>query len=221
MTSNPLVTCLCVTKNRREWLPWAIKCFEQQTYPERELVIVADTMADVSGLVHPADTVIFHPGKVGAKRNAGCAAALGEIICVWDDDDYSAPGRIASQVATLERTGKSVTGYKWLKFTEPATGKWWQYRGTQIAGTTLCFRKSFWEAWPFVNAQSGQDEGMATRAAACRPSELVMELDLDLMYATNHPGNTCPRDLAVKNTAVWKPLPGFVWADPAEAKCAA
>jgi hypothetical protein len=44
------VTCLCLTRNRPEWLPKAIKSFQSQTYRRRELMILADGQ-DVRHLV--------------------------------------------------------------------------------------------------------------------------------------------------------------------------
>src|SRR3954465_8432998 len=108
----PLVTCLCLTRNRREWLPRAIACFQAQTYERRELLIVADG-DDVRDLV--AGLPALPPGTlgctgarlgIGAKRNWGCQRATGELIAHWDDDDYSAPTRLADQVARLLESGK-------------------------------------------------------------------------------------------------------------------
>ena len=54
--TDPLVSCICLTRNRREWLPKAIDCFEQQTYSQRELVIVWDG-EPVADLVPSADNI--------------------------------------------------------------------------------------------------------------------------------------------------------------------
>lgn len=208
----PLVSCLCLTRNRREWLPKAIECFERQTYENKELVIVADSMADVHGFVHPYDLVVFHPGVVGAKRNVGCSAARGEIVAVWDDDDYSAPGRLAGQVARLQESGKAVTGYRDIKFTDGS--KWWQYSGDSFfaAGTSLCFRREWWLAHKFQEINCGQDEAFAAFAASRK--QLAGEVDLNLMYATVHPGNTSPRPVfgSLAGTA-WSRLRDFQWRD--------
>lgn len=207
---NPLVSCLCLTKNRREWLPKAIECFLKQTYENRELVIVADTEVDTGGLVSPEMLVIFSPGVVGAKRNAGCSAARGKIIAVWDDDDYSAPGRLAQQVSAMTESGKAVTAYTSMKFTDGP--RWWQYRDTGNAlATSLCFLRSWWLTHKFREIQCGQDEAFAAQALAAK--QLLRHGDLDLMYATNHPGNTWDRSRLVGNRASWTPLPDFEWKD--------
>ena len=139
---NPLITCLCLTRSRREWLPKAIACFQAQTHEPRELLIVADQPSDVEGLVPDAPNihVLYAPGVVGTKRNIGSDAAAGEFIAVWDDDDWSEPGRLADQVARLLETGKSVTGYYSMKFTDGV--KWWQYTGwpNMALGTSLDYR---------------------------------------------------------------------------------
>lgn len=215
--SNPLVTCLCLTRNRREWLPKAIACFERQTYQERELVIIADGEDPVTDLV-PKDARIrlmvigWTSLVVGKKRNIGCQYAQGEIIAHWDDDDYSAPHRLAHQVGRLSATGKWVTGYHSMKFTDGM--RWWQYRGSAgfVLGTSLCYRRAFWTQHPFAQIQCGQDEAFG--ATAVRQGTLAAEKDLNLMYATNHAGNTSPRPTGAVS-ASWSLLEDFQWTDGA------
>jgi glycosyltransferase involved in cell wall biosynthesis len=209
---KPLVTCLCLTKNRREWLPKAIECFLRQTYENRELVIVADEEQDYVGLVpeDPRVRVIHAPGVVGAKRNRGCEAARGELIAIWDDDDYSAPGRIEYQVGRMQSSAKDVVGWYSIKFTNGS--KWWFYCGdaSYAIATTMMFRKSRWERNRFNEIQCGQDEVFAMIANSER--QLLSEREIGMVYATIHPNNT-----ARKHPQGWKQLVGFVWADPVRA----
>src|ERR1700689_622660 len=105
--STPLVSCLMpTTEARREyWFPKAVECFVAQSYPNLELVVVADTphvSATIGSVMGRAVTVLCGKWKtLGDKRNAGCVAAHGEYIVHFDDDDWSAPGRVAAQVKTL------------------------------------------------------------------------------------------------------------------------
>jgi glycosyltransferase involved in cell wall biosynthesis len=223
--NSPLVTCLCLTKNRREWLPIAIDCFRRQTYENRELLVVADGVF-IFDLVpeDPRITVLERGGPVGAKRNAGCDAARGDIIAVWDDDDYSAPQRIGSQVAAMRENGKAVAGYAAMKFTDAspenrriapsgAPARWWLYTGTTL-GTSLCFTRDWWMRHRFKEINCGQDEQFATEALGAK--QLVREGDLDLMYATNHPGNASAMQKGGSRQAEghnYKFLRDFVWAD--------
>jgi glycosyltransferase involved in cell wall biosynthesis len=212
-SAEPTVTCLCLTRNRRDWLPHAIDCFMAQTYWNRELLIVADAESDYAGLL-PASPMIragvTGPGKVGAKRNAGCEEARGEVIAIWDDDDHSEPGRLAGQVAQLVKSGKAVTGYHSMKFTDGK--RWWHYRTLHLGfamPTSLCFTKAYWAKHHFEDMQSGQDEAFVTEAV--REKQLAAQGDLDLMYATIHPGNTSPRPVKSVKSGNWIPLENFQW----------
>lgn len=202
-----LVTCLCLTRNRREWLPQAIACFQTQTHEERELLIAADG-EDVVDLI-PIDprirliTAAWFP-NIGAKRNWACAQAKGEFIAHWDDDDYSAPGRLAGQISKLQASGKAVTGYQTMKFTDGQ--RWWLYKGNAAIalGTSLCYRRDWWEGHRFPSQQVAEDSNFV--AVAANAQQLVTEGDLDLMYATVHDGNTSPR---IMNGTCWSELPDY------------
>jgi O-antigen biosynthesis protein len=141
--------------------------------------------------------------EIGAKRNYGCERAAGDVIAHFDDDDYSAPGRLADQVQRLLESGKAVTGFHSMRFTDGV--RWWKYEGTPnyALGTSLCYRRDWWSSHRFPAVQIGEDNQLV--AAAHSAGELVTADADDLMYATIHPGNTSPRKLGDN----WKPLPGF------------
>lgn len=214
---NPLVTCICVTRNRRAWLPRAIECFLRQTYEPRELVIVWDGL-DIADLVPVADLRIRSARSaemqtIGLKRNQACEESFGDIIAHWDDDDHSEPLRLADQVARLAKSGKAVTGYHTMLFTDKTPGdeaaaSWWKYTGSAgfVMGTSLCYRRDWWAAHKFPDAQIGEDSAFV--AAACGQRELAPEGDLRLMYATIHDLNTSRRRVAPGS---WLAMPGFVW----------
>ena len=188
------VTALCLTRDRRDWLPQAIACFQSQTYIDCKMLIVVDG-ENIADLI-PNDPHILlvqapgnpYPMTVGAKRNLGCSLADTEYICNWDDDDYSAPGRIADQISILESSGKSVAAYDRMKFTNGMD--WWQYKGG-VLGTSLCFRRSWWVRNKFNDQQVGQDEYFGFIAEAHK--QLVKADAKDLMVASCHLSNTSPR----------------------------
>src|SRR5260221_9141430 len=104
LMTDPLVTCICITRDRRDWLPQAIRCFRAQTYRRKELLIVGDSAEDVQGIDQFEGLMVTHllAGNapiIGAKRNAAIGLARGKLIAHWDDDDFSAPGRLSNQVA--------------------------------------------------------------------------------------------------------------------------
>jgi glycosyltransferase involved in cell wall biosynthesis len=208
---NPLVTCLCLTRNRREWLPRAIACFQAQTYEPRELLIVADG-DDVRDLVAGLPSlpvvrlVCAESGlTIGAKRNFGCDLARGPVVAHWDDDDYSAPGRLADQVERLLRSGKSVTGYSTMRFTDGV--KSWEYvplpalAAQTGQGTSLVYRRSWWATHPFYDVKSGEDSAFASQAFAA--GEFVTAPAGEQLVAWVHPGNTAEKSLRGCN---WREL---------------
>lgn len=142
--------------------------------------------------------------EIGAARNIGCARALGSVICHWDDDDHSEPHRLRDQVDRLIASGKSVTAYGTLRFTDGR--RWWQYNGfgKHAPGSSLLYRRDWWRDHPFPAKHVGEDTAFIT--AARSRNEIVFADGGDLMYATVHQGNTSPRQLRGK---AWKELKVF------------
>lgn len=201
--ARTFVTCLCLTKNRREWLPRAIESYRQQTHTARELLILADG-DDVRDLVPDApDVRLIHleDGRtIGDKRNYGCERARGDLIAHFDDDDWSAPRRIAAQIETLDSAGKSVTGFRAMRFAEG--DGWWQYTGdaNYALGTSLLYRRSYWSANRFMSLQVGEDNYFVSEAVT---NNALVTVDAgDLMFAQLHAGNTSGKN---KGSA-WKRL---------------
>lgn len=98
-----------VTANRMHLAERAIRCFEQQTYPNKELVIIDDGTQDYTPLFDGLDTgqVIYKkvdPSldyKLGKLRNISLDEATGDYLVQWDDDDWYHPERIEIQATTL------------------------------------------------------------------------------------------------------------------------
>lgn len=191
------MTALCITRNRRRWLPKAIQCFQNQTHQSRELLILADG-EDIRDLVPRDDRIrLIHLDRqieIGEKRNLGCELARGDVIAHWDDDDFSAPGRLDDQLHRLHESGKAVTGYNSMRFTDGVN--WWIYRGSNpgyFVGTSLCYRKDWWMKTPFLQIPTGEDNDFGDKA---RGASQAISVDAgDLMYATVHPGNSSPREI--------------------------
>jgi glycosyltransferase involved in cell wall biosynthesis len=201
---NPLVTCLCLTMNRRQWLPHAINSFLLQSYEPRELLIVGDG-DDVSDLI-PADTRIrlICCGtrlEIGPKRNYGIERCAGLIIAHWDDDDYSSPYRLEDQVGRLLASGKAITAYRTMKFTDGRD--WWLYSGLPgvVVGTSLCYRRDWWAQYPFESVHVGEDNRFVDHAISQK--QLVISDGADMMHATIHPDNSSNRD---RSTVEWTKL---------------
>jgi glycosyltransferase involved in cell wall biosynthesis len=193
---------MCLTKDRRDFLPQAIACFQASTYGNREMLIL-NSGCPVSDLV-PADAQIklvraSSGSPLGALRNEAVKLAQGEVIAHWDDDDYSAPGRLMDQVVRLMDSDKQVTGYNSMMF-ESESERWMFTALSNYAiGTSLMYRKDYALENPFLAIQVAEDgffsnQARDTNSIACAPAD-------GLMRASIHPGNTSPRCLKGDN---WK-----------------
>jgi len=131
--------------------------------------------------------------SIGAKRNEACRLSSGELICHWDDDDYSAPQRVEDQVARLLESGKAVTGYHSMRFTDGQQWKRYENGPDYALGTSLLYRKEWWERHPFLDIAVEEDNAFVAEAA--RAGQLISVDAGTLMHATTHSGNTSPRRL--------------------------
>jgi glycosyltransferase involved in cell wall biosynthesis len=100
---GPLVSCLCVTEGRSSFMPWLLWCFDRQTWPHRELVIIDSSLEPLQMTGRDDVRVIsLPPGRrVGSKRNIALQEAHGEIITWFDDDDWQHPHKLAWLVEAL------------------------------------------------------------------------------------------------------------------------
>ena len=170
---NPFVSCVMPTADRAPYVPQAIRCFLAQTYGNRELVILDDGKKSVEGLI-PSDLRIRYfrlteKHVLGAKRNMVCDIAQGEVIAHWDDDDWSAAGRLGDQIKRLLESKKGVTGYHRFFYWDDVGRRAYQYQftgaGFYAAGSTQCYLKSYWQAHPFASKQRAEDSDFSFTAA--------------------------------------------------------
>jgi glycosyltransferase involved in cell wall biosynthesis len=198
----PLVTCIMPTCDRLNFVPHAVSCFLRQDYPNLEFVIVDDGAATVAPLLpdDPRFRLIRLPGKknVGAKRNIACAAARGEFIIHWDDDDWYPPDRVTRQIEALREGHADICGTSTLFYydAKSAQASRYYYKGSGrawVAGNTLAYRRSCWTAHPFPEIQVGED----SRFVWAEPRAKLRDLnDPKLCVARIHAGNTSRKLLA-------------------------
>jgi glycosyltransferase involved in cell wall biosynthesis len=114
----PLVSCLCVTRNKPDKLRRAIACFAAQTYAKKELVIVYETddAATIGALesYRGRDDILLIGVDVTPKRTLGELRNLsiercrGQYFCQWDDDDWYHVDRVADQLQAVQRYHQSA-----------------------------------------------------------------------------------------------------------------
>jgi glycosyltransferase involved in cell wall biosynthesis len=108
---KPLISCLMVSRGNLFPARFAVECYQRQTYEERELVIVcaqpdSALAAWIAKLGDPSIRYIeTQPAVLGALRNISVAAARGELLCTWDDDDLYHSRRLELQSTILEKRG--------------------------------------------------------------------------------------------------------------------
>jgi len=106
----PKVSCLMVTADRRRLCRRAVRCYNRQTYPNRELVVVDDGKQDLSPVLQsvPDDELAYvqlasdKDYVLGRLRNVSLEAATGQFRAQWDDDDWYHPRRLETQVQCLQ-----------------------------------------------------------------------------------------------------------------------
>ena len=114
LLTDPLISCLMVTRGALFPARFAIAGFLAQTHLARELVIVSDTpspelVAHIAALGDPRIRMIrAAPAPLGSLRNIAVSAAQGEIVAQWDDDDLYAPNRLSVQLAALRQSGDAA-----------------------------------------------------------------------------------------------------------------
>jgi glycosyltransferase involved in cell wall biosynthesis len=160
---RPLVTCVMPTCDRRPFVARAIRYFLRQDYSHKELVIVDDGTDRVHDVI-PSDPRVRYIGldsrtPLGEKRNIAVGQASGAIIAHWDDDDWYHREYLSTVCSLLLSCGDSqavaglgtylvhIVGDPLLRICRTAG----------VAGATLCYFRSLWEAHPYSSVESAED----------------------------------------------------------------
>lgn len=208
--SEPLVTCIMPTHNRRSFIPQAIRCFLRQDYSNLELLVVDDGTEPVGDLAPANDRIRYlrfdQKLTIGAKRNLACEKARGEFIVHWDDDDWYPPSRVRAQMRAMLDRGADLCGSSRVAYFDPARDQAWEYRypsakGPWVAGNTLAYRKSFWSGHKFPDIQVGEDSRFVWSSKGRAVADLA---DPGLCVATVHSNNTSRKNV---NAVYWHAQP--------------
>jgi glycosyltransferase involved in cell wall biosynthesis len=112
---KPLVSILIPAYNAEEWIAQTIQSALDQTWPNKEVVIVDDgstdrTLAIARGFASKSVSVHSRPNQ-GAQqaRNTAYGLCQGDYIQWLDADDLLAPDKIARQLEALTRLDTSRT----------------------------------------------------------------------------------------------------------------
>jgi predicted O-methyltransferase YrrM len=199
VNSQPLVSCIMPTYNRRPFIPHALEYFFNQDYANRELIILDDGSDPVDDLV-PADQRILYVRldqkiTLGAKLNRACQYARGEIIAHWDDDDWYAPNRLSYQAAAFADPALEICGINRLLYYDLLSGRAYEYvyppkHRIWLLGSELCYRKKFWHGHRFVENNVGMDARFVWSA---EPRRVLALQDHTFAVHMIHQANVSPK----------------------------
>lgn len=202
----PDVSVLCITKDRRIFMPILKYSYMVQSYPEdkMELVIVDDGDDPIE------DTLIGVPNvkyvkceqgmTISQKRNLAVQNAMYDILVNMDDDDVYPNNSVLHRVAMLLKEPAKQCGfcttipcYDITKFSSfmnvpPMT----LAMSERVSEATLVFTRKYWEESPFDDAvHIGEGNAFIRgREQMCR--ELSPQ---DVIVSLVHPKNTSSRKL--------------------------
>ena len=188
-----VVSCLTPTANRREFWPRCISCFQSQTYPDVEWIIVDNGTDPIKDLL-PGDPRIRYirlPGerlRHGQLMNICMEYSTGEVDIVWDDDDWYAPYRIAKRVEPLTDPHYDICGTTTLYYYLHGTERGFIYTNLtpQRWLAAPAWRRSIWEKNKFENLVQGADTTFMRKIPMDRWCDLN---DLTLLVSTIHKTN--------------------------------
>lgn len=109
--NNDKVSCLVVTADRKHLLRRSLLSFKNQTYPNKEVVVIDNGHETVDDLLtdFSSDEVVYvridpSPDNIlGDLRNISLDKATGNYMICWDDDDWFHPERIAVELQALRQ----------------------------------------------------------------------------------------------------------------------
>jgi glycosyltransferase involved in cell wall biosynthesis len=174
---EPLVSALMVTRDRPEFALQSVQYFLRQSYPQRELIIVEDGVPSLKDRLprDPRITLVSTGLRrtIGAMRNQSCYLARGEVLVLWDDDDWHGPDRLATQVQPLLDGRTDITGLTDLEWLELDSWRCWQLDRplqermllNRVYAGTLAFHRRVWDRGTgFANRSLAEDAGFLRQA---------------------------------------------------------
>ena len=184
MSGQPLVSVVLSTRNRREMFAQAMRCFQNQTYPNRELIVADASDEPIEDLCLGVESVRYlrmDPATSwGACLNAAIETSGGTIVQRIDDDDYYHPRFLERSVSALSgRDDRTIVAwccfYVLLAGSELLrhSGHGW------AAGSTLAFHRATWERTRFREERVAEDyfflkDSEAVVSGVCAPELFVL-----------------------------------------------
>jgi glycosyltransferase involved in cell wall biosynthesis len=120
--NEPLVSIIIPVYNSEKYLTETIQSALDQTWPNKEIIIIDDGSSDaslkVSGSFESPVIRVFHQKNKGASsaRNYGLREAQGEYVQFLDADDLLPTDKIEKQMSQLIKNPDCIIGCRWVRF---------------------------------------------------------------------------------------------------------
>jgi hypothetical protein len=202
MAANPRVSCIMPTGDRAEFALQAVRYFQRQDYPERELIIVDDGLDDLGERLPRDPRIVYlrapRDESIGAKRNMACERASGEFIAQWDDDDWHGASRLSVQLAPLFDGEADITGLGDTPFFNIREWRFWRPNRErhsamfdyEVHGGTLTFRRDVWERLARYPDLSLEEDAWFLREVVELGARLqCLDCDSSVFMYVRHGGN--------------------------------
>ena len=201
----PNVSIICITHNRRIFMPILKYSYMIQSYPEDklELVIVDDGDDSIEDTLIGVPNVVYvrlpEKKSIGEKRNIGVSKAMYDVVTFMDDDDVYPNNSVLHRTAMMLKTPvkdcafcTTIPCYDISKYSSFMNVPPFHLEMSErVSEATLIFTKKFWEERPFSEVQIAEgDAFIRGREHMCRelsPQEVIVSLV--------HPLNTSSRKI--------------------------
>jgi len=197
----PLISCLCITRNRVPLLKRAIASFNAQTYDNKELIIVyedddpstKDYLQKLSAPdIHKIEMAKSPDLTLGKLRNLSIQACNGEFFCQWDDDDWYHHHRLEFQMYVIRQSRfPACVLMHWLVFDATRNrgyvSPWWPWEGS-----VLCQTKIFDDDMKYADKKKDEDTPFIKKMLK---KHMVFPVIMPKLYIyVYHSANVCGYD---------------------------
>ncbi len=216
----PFVSLCTPTFNRRPFIPYMIKCFEQQTYPKDriEWIIIDDGTDPIGDIVShiPQVKYFYYEQKMllGKKRNLMHTKCSGDIIIYMDDDDYYPVERISHAVETLQKNPSYlIAGSSEMHVYFDSMNKIFQcgpYKQYHSTAATFAFRKELLLQTKYDDENALAEENQFTKGYTIPLIQLDTTKSI-LVFSHKH--NSLNKEKLLENPQLTRTVPSRFTVD--------
>jgi glycosyltransferase involved in cell wall biosynthesis len=219
-TNLPLISCIMPTRDRQALLRQALKYYQRQDYPHKEMIVLDDGNESVGDIIRECETpdiryiAMSERCNIGMKRNIAISFAHGEIICHFDDDDYYGPARLTRQVAPILQGDAEFSAMRMSLLLDASDGTLWtcdddthrQVFKQDVHYGTLMYPVSYWhQGTHFAPVQVGEDRRFV-HALLAQDARLARVVDPSSFAYVLHGHNTTS-DMRLVHRGGWHQVP--------------